>query len=59
LLDELARPLEGALAKVTESGTRVEVSLPGGIPSAKQIALRVTLPDSGEVKVYSVYVVTK
>lgn len=56
LLDELARPVEGTVAKVTESGTRVEVSLPGGIPAGKSYALRVTLPDSGDVKVYAVYV---
>lgn len=59
LLDEQARPVVGAVAKVTKSGTRVEVALPDGIPAGKSFALRVTLPDSGEAKVYSVYVVTK
>ncbi len=56
LLDEQARPVEGTVATVTKSGTRVEVALPGGIPAGKRFALRVTLPDSGDAKVYAVYV---
>lgn len=59
LLDELARPLEGAVAKVTESGTRVKVTLPDGIPAGQPHALRVTLPEDGDAKVYAVYVTTK
>jgi hypothetical protein len=59
LLDTEAKPVEGAVAKVSESGTRVAVALPGGIPSGESFALRVTLPYSGDAKVYSVYVDTK
>ena len=58
LLDELARPVEGASAKVTTSGTRVEVPLAAAIPAGKSYALRVELPDGGDVKIYAVYVTT-
>ncbi len=56
LIDELARPVKGAVAKVTRPGTRVEVGLPESIPAGKSFALRVTLPESGDAKVYSIYV---
>ena len=56
LLDENAKPVEGAVAKVTESGTRVAVSLANPILAGKSYALRVELPDAGDVKIYSVYV---
>jgi hypothetical protein len=56
LIDENARPVEGASALVTESGTRVAVSFPEPVPAEKSFALRVTLPETGEVKIYSVYV---
>jgi hypothetical protein len=56
LVDEFARPVTGASAKVTTSGTRVEVALKKPIPAGKSFALRVTLPDSGDAKIYAIYV---
>ncbi len=56
LLDQNAKPVEGAVAKVTESGTRVAVPLANPILAGKSYALRVELPDAGDVKIYSVYV---
>ena len=56
LIDELARPVEGVSAKVTESGTRVEVPLSLPIPAGGNFALRIELPDAGDAKVYAIYV---
>ena len=56
LLDKNAVPVEGAVAKVTESGTRVEVPLEELIPAGRSYALRVEFPDSGDVKMYALYV---
>ena len=56
LIDELARPVEGASAEVTTSGTRIEVTFANPIPAGKSCALRVTLPDGGNAKLYAIYV---
>ncbi|MEN8714835.1 MAG: hypothetical protein ABF384_08000, partial [Verrucomicrobiales bacterium] len=56
LIDKLARPVEGVSAKVTESGTRIEVPLPSPIPAGEKFALRIELPDAGDAKVYAIYV---
>jgi len=56
LLDEFARPVEGAVAKVTTAGTRVEVPFANAIPAGKSHALRVEFPDNGDAKIYAVYV---
>lgn len=57
VLDELARPIEGAAAQITESGTRVHVPLQNGMIAEGRYALRVSLPDSSEARVYAIYVV--
>jgi hypothetical protein len=64
LLDEFDRPLPGysgdQAAQVTQPGTRTPVVFPGQqnstLPAGKPLALRVTFPDSEEVKVYALYV---
>lgn len=63
LLDEFDRPLPGysgdQAAQVTQPGTRTPVVFPGQqnstLPAGKPLALRVTFPDSEEVKVYALY----
>jgi len=55
LIDEFAQPV-GTVAKVTASGTRVEVPFANTIPADETFALRITLPESGDPKVYAVYV---
>ncbi|MDF1858852.1 MAG: hypothetical protein P1U87_01490 [Verrucomicrobiales bacterium] len=56
LIDELARPVEGASGEVTTSGTRIEVPLANPIPVGKSYALRVRLPDGSDAKLYAIYV---
>jgi hypothetical protein len=56
LLDEFARPVEGASASVTSSGTRVEVPFSHPIPAGKSYALRVVFPDNGDARMYALYV---
>ncbi|MBP9225383.1 MAG: hypothetical protein KBF76_16040 [Verrucomicrobiales bacterium] len=56
LLDEFARPVKGSLARVTSSGTRVEVPFSQEVPAGKTFALRVELPTTGDAKLYALYV---
>ena len=56
VLDEFSRPVDGATAQVTKSGTRVEVPLANPIPAGKSYALRIELPDGSDAKIYAVYV---
>ena len=42
--------------KVVTEGTRVEVVFPSGaVPAARDLALRVSLPDAGDAKLYALY----
>jgi hypothetical protein len=56
VLDDSANPIPGASATVLQSGTRVHVPLANPVPAGKSCAIRVMLPDTGDVKVYAVYV---
>lgn len=59
LLDEFDRPLPGfsgeRAGKVRSPGTRVEVEGWEGLPAQSPVALKVTLPDEGDARVYAVY----
>ena len=56
LIDEFARPVDGASVKVTIPGTRVGVPFSQGIQANQSFALRVTLPDAGDARIYAIYV---
>ena len=61
LLDDFDRPLaefSGEKAGLaTANGVRAEVRFPSGaIPAGRPLALKVMLPDSGDAKVYALYV---
>jgi len=64
LLDEFDRPVPGYSGEqagyVTEPGTRTTVVWPAhqkaALPTGKELALRVTFPDTEAVKVYALYV---
>lgn len=63
LLDELDQPIPGysgdAAARVATSGTQVLVKWPravdGRAPRDREYAVRVTLPDSDDVRLYAIY----
>ncbi|MCB1088206.1 MAG: hypothetical protein KDM63_14245 [Verrucomicrobiae bacterium] len=60
LLDDSDRPVPGfsgdQSAKVSRSGTRTEVTWSQPVPENRNLALKVSLPDGGEARVYSLYV---
>lgn len=55
LIDEFAQPV-GVTARVTESGTRVKVPFAKPVAAGEAFGLRVSLPDSGNAKIYALYV---